>query len=104
MGQFPFNLEDHVPPQEQIQQVIAELRKRGVKVDADSCPRCRKGDFNVDILDINVTSVMSRQNILTSPSSFAWTREPNSSVKVFSVVCVNCGYTMFHNLSVLAVK
>lgn len=85
-----------------IQQVITELRKRGVNVDRDRCPRCNREQFNVDILQIPVRSLMSLSALPPPPTgNYVWSGQTTGSISVFAVVCTNCGYTIFHNLNAL---
>lgn len=93
----------NLSPQEKIQAAIAELKRRGVRVDDDRCIRCTTDQFNADILDIPVTSAVSMRFFIPPPPNKYWTTQitPTGSISVLAVVCRNCGYTIFHNLNAL---
>lgn len=99
-------------PTERIQRALAILTKRGVT--NDHCPRCNTFDWNVDLLEIPATSAISTESSGMTPfgsgpgysnyvPSYRSTAQTGSVLQVMSIVCKNCGYTMFHNLRVLGV-
>jgi hypothetical protein len=97
------------PPANQvrIQKAIKEMKARGV--DDDHCPRCHTFDWNVDLLDIPVSSAsMASLADFWSPQAIPlptspWTQTA-SALPVLSIICKNCGYTIFHTLNVLESK
>lgn len=96
MGGFK-SVSGTLSPAERIQRAIEVMKQRGVL--DDFCPRCRKFDWNVDLLEIPAKSAM------TGTFTWAWSPSPISGpsgvLSVLSIVCNICGYTIFHNLNVL---
>lgn len=94
----------YFPVQTRIEQAIAKLKAKGVE--QDNCPRCMVFDWNVDILDIPVNSAMASNSFLSalSPNAVFTQESSHRTTGVFSVlslVCKNCGYSIFHSLSIL---
>ena len=99
------------PPANQvrIQKAVEQMKARGV--DDDRCPRCHIFDWNVDLLDIPVNSAMSQprfvgivgQGMQSIPPLSPW-EQTTGALAVLSLVCKNCGYTIFHTLNVLESK
>ncbi len=72
----------------------------------DRCPRCQTTNWNVDIVNIPASSEVSRPFGMPSPplgANYVYTNQPTGFVSMLSVVCTNCGYTMFHNMGILGV-
>jgi len=97
-----------VPVRVRIERAVAKLKARGVE--NDRCPRCNVFNWNVDILDIPANSAMERTRFFLSlappPSPDPFTAAapsypPNSVLSVLSLVCKNCGYSIFHNMGML---
>src|SRR5713226_7521601 len=88
-------------PQDRINRALAILRQRGVL--DDRCPRCNTSAWNVDLVEISATSA------LTSPTGWipltTYVIKPQSGglLNLLTIVCKNCGNTIFHNLNVLGV-
>lgn len=83
--------------------VVRKLKDRGVT--DDYCPRCGVFDWNVDFLELSArpaadntggsaTASFESEPYLTSPF-------PTGFLRVVCFVCKNCGYALFHDLSVL---
>jgi hypothetical protein len=90
------NIRRTVPPppsevQSKIDQLIVELKKRGVA--SDKCPRCNTFDWAVDFLQIPAGPVGAAGYNVPSP--------PTLFIPVASFACRNCGYMMYHNMRVL---
>ncbi len=102
MSNLPWSTRLHAPAQ--IEEVVAALKKRGIDVANDHCMRCKRDQFNVDILGISVDSAMSRPGLPFLQGNYVWTAQPNSSIRVLAIVCTNCGYTIFHNLNALGLE
>ncbi|HXX19298.1 MAG TPA: hypothetical protein VEJ46_07835 [Candidatus Acidoferrum sp.] len=94
---FPPQTSGTGSPQERIYKALQELKKRGVK--EDYCPRCDTHDWTVDILEIPVKSAMSKVLFMTVglPTDYSQA----DFISVLTIVCKNCGYTMFHTLTAL---
>jgi hypothetical protein len=75
-----------------VNEALEELKKRGAT--HDYCPRCSTFDWNVDPVAINVIPLRG------IPAAIPPAYYP-AHVMAIQIVCKNCGYTMFHNLSVL---
>lgn len=90
---------ERLAAQSRINQIIAELKKRGVAT--DNCPRCAVFDWSVDFLEIAARPATSPavplSSLLRMDSSVAAT----GFIPAVVFVCKNCGYTMFHNINVL---
>jgi len=82
-----------------IQKAIETMKARGVK--DDYCPRCSIFDWNVDLLDLPANSAMSRQPIAGAYMQRPVWEQATGALSVLSIVCRNCGYTIFHTLNVL---
>ena len=81
--------------------IVDELKKRGVT--NDNCPRCGVFDWSVDFLDIPVRPAV---NAPSAPPMYGLHDQfaqpiPTGFIRVVSLICKNCGYTIFHNLNVL---
>jgi hypothetical protein len=83
-----------------IQKALEQIKARGVN--NDYCPRCNHFDWNVDLLDIPANSAISRFPITggTYVQRPVW-EQATGALSVLSIVCKNCGYTIFHTLNVL---
>ena len=88
-------------PSLRIQEALQEMRKRGV-VD-DHCPRCRHVDCRVDIVNIPASSEVGWKNLPPLTGTYVYKSTPTGVVSLLSIVCANCGYTMFHDTNVLGV-
>lgn len=100
-------------PEYRINKAFDVLKARGVL--NDRCPRCRTSSWNVDLIEVPATSAFSPPG--HSVNRNAWgaafyagnvvnsnLSPPSSGIlSMLSIVCNNCGYTMFHNLNVLGV-
>jgi predicted nucleic-acid-binding Zn-ribbon protein len=75
-----------------VESALAEMKKR--KVTNDFCPRCSTSDWSVDPIAINVIPLIG------PPASTLHSYFPGQ-IALLQIVCKNCGYTMFHNLSAL---
>jgi len=87
-----------------INQAIEELKKRGVT--NDHCPRCNTFDWNVDIIDIPANSAMASHFLPPVPRGGGYSynmQQPTGLLPMLSIVCKNCGYTMFHNMNILGI-
>jgi hypothetical protein len=71
---------------------LAELKKRNAN--QDYCPRCETFDWSVEPISIGVKPLRGVPTGL--PSAYF-----PAEIMLIQIVCKNCGYTMFHNLSVL---
>ena len=82
--------------QRKINEVVGELRKRGLH--DDRCPRCRTTDWTTDFLQIPVAplSMSFQPNIPVSPTMSAF-------VPVVLFTCINCGYMVNHSLRILGI-
>ena len=89
--------------QNRIRMALGELGKRRRAPVEEPCPRCHVNRWNVDILDLPATSAMSRRPPLPYGANYAYTDQPTGIVSMLSIVCTNCGYTMFHNMGILGV-
>jgi predicted nucleic-acid-binding Zn-ribbon protein len=89
--------------QEKMRQAMEELRKRHVNIDAP-CPRCKFENWNVDLMEIPATSMMTsvQSGGFSMPGHYVNTGATN--FPVLSIVCQRCGYTVFHNLQVLGIS
>jgi hypothetical protein len=89
------------PPAVRINRALALLKERGVL--KDSCPRCNVFDWNVDINDIPANSAMAHWSPTAYPtqSRYSFNQEFGPYMSLLSIVCKNCGYTMFHNMNIL---
>jgi hypothetical protein len=84
-----------VPPppgseQARIERLVAELKRRGVK--SDYCPRCGTFDWEVDFFQQPAASEGTTAPLLGRLVGY---------IPVASFGCKNCGYMMYHNLTVL---
>ena len=79
-----------------VNRALEVLQERNVK--NDYCPRCNTSDWYVEI---NAIPAMA----LSASGTGGWIASGPSSgyIPVLTVVCKNCGYTMFHNLNVLEI-
>lgn len=109
-----------------VQGVVAQLKARGVATDV--CARCHTEDWTVEFLEIaartapDIAPVAPVISPIPPPPGFdappndpiapppsgglaaAWRRNLESTtvfIPVVSIVCSNCGYTVFHNTKVL---
>jgi hypothetical protein len=103
MGGFQ-KLGQTVPVQSRIERAVAQLKSKGVE--NDHCPRCNVFDWSVDILDIPVNSAMSAVPLyflakVENPLHPILSPQPTGTFSVLSLVCKNCGYSIFHSLSIL---
>jgi ribosomal protein S27AE len=73
-----------------VDDVLAELRKRGVK--HDRCPRCEVFDWLVEPVAVEMIPMRGPY----FPASFF-----KAHMMAARFVCNNCGYTMFHDLTIL---
>lgn len=74
---------------------LEELTKRGAE--NDKCPRCGTSDWSVDPIAISVVP-MTLDN--ANKAQLVGAYFP-AHIPLLQIVCKNCGYTMFHNLSAL---
>lgn len=94
-----------VPLHVRIEKAVAKLKTKGVK--SDNCPRCTVFDWNVDILEIPANSLLASSPLfgLISPGPTYFAPSPSHPaagvLSVLSLVCKNCGYSIFHNMSML---
>jgi predicted nucleic-acid-binding Zn-ribbon protein len=75
-----------------VNRALEELKRRNVK--DDYCPRCQNPDWTVDVVSIQVAPLQGVPAAI--PSAYF-----PGYIEALVVVCKRCGYTMFHNLSVL---
>jgi predicted nucleic-acid-binding Zn-ribbon protein len=75
-----------------VEKALEELKRRHVT--NDLCPRCGTSNWSVDPIAINVIPMLG------VPASLVSSYFP-SQIALLQIVCKNCGYTMFHNLSAL---
>jgi hypothetical protein len=102
--------------QEKIDEIIAELKSRGVQ--SDYCSRCNAFDWSVEFLEIparpatltpygaeayGVGPYGSSDSGAVMQTNFSHFSQavPTGFLPVACIVCKNCGYTMFHNLGML---
>jgi ribosomal protein S27AE len=80
---------------------LEELKKRGVA--NDYCPRCNTFDWSVDINDVPATSAMAQPSLppIQFQTRYSYNRQSGPVISMLSIVCKNCGYTMFHNMGIL---
>jgi hypothetical protein len=79
-----------------IEEALKAVKERGAK--DDYCPRCSSNNWLVDLLAIPAIALpnpMLRLSMAYSP--------PTGYIPVVSIMCANCGYTMFHNLNALGI-
>jgi predicted nucleic-acid-binding Zn-ribbon protein len=76
---------------------LQEIKKRGVA--QDYCPRCNTNNWNADLLEIPAFSLMAS----LAPLGPGYISTGETRLSVLAVVCMNCGYTMLHNLQVLGI-
>jgi hypothetical protein len=94
-----------LPLHVRIEKAVAKLKTKGVE--NDNCPRCTVFDWNVDILEIPANSLLASSPILglISPKGAYFSQSPShlatGVLSVLSLVCKNCGYSIFHNMSML---
>lgn len=83
-----------------IQKALETMKARGVQ--NDHCSRCNAFDWNVDVLGVPANSAMSQ--VWDFPGHYVqrpvW-QQATGALSMLSLVCKNCGYTMFHNLQLL---
>jgi hypothetical protein len=86
-----------------IKQALELLKQRGVT--NDYCPRCNTFDWIVDINDIPVNSAMAQPALPPLPlgGQYFYNSQPAALLSVLSIVCKNCGYSIFHNMGILGV-
>jgi hypothetical protein len=94
-----------ISPQDRINRALAILRQRGVL--DDRCPRCKTSNWNIDLIEVPATSALSMPSSNWVPF-FEYTnpvvnRQPTGVLPMLSLVCKNCGNTIFHNLNVLGI-
>jgi hypothetical protein len=77
--------------QQKINEVVAELRSRGLH--DDRCPRCRTTNWSVDFFQLPIAPIGAGGY---SPGPLL-----NAFVPVASFTCMNCGNTINHNLKIL---
>jgi hypothetical protein len=77
--------------QQKINEVIAELRKRGLY--DDRCPRCRTTNWGTNFFQLPVAPI-------TAPGFYV-APQLNSFIPVVLFTCSNCGYMVHHNLKIL---
>jgi predicted nucleic-acid-binding Zn-ribbon protein len=97
MGGFEGIKRPRLAAEIRISKALQEMKSRGVQ--DDNCPRCGTFDWNVDLLEIPVNSELTQPRV---PGGFS--SGPlfgTSALNVLSIICKNCGYTMFHTLNVL---
>jgi|SRR5438309_320062 len=80
-----------------IQQALSELAQRGVK--SDYCPRCGHLDWNVDLVEIP-----ARSALLYAAFPVLAPETEDGFIPLLTVVCQNCGNTLFHNLEILGIN
>jgi predicted nucleic-acid-binding Zn-ribbon protein len=73
---------------------LNKLRER--RVTNDYCPRCGTRDWSVDLLDIPASSALDQSK--PRPLPFLPTSPVESNLSLLTIVCKNCGYSIFHNL------
>ena len=79
--------------------VVKELKNRGVS--DDYCPRCGVFDWSVDFLELVARpAAYPSGGFLDSELTFNQPL-PSGFMRVVCFVCKNCGYAVFHDLSVL---
>jgi predicted nucleic-acid-binding Zn-ribbon protein len=76
-----------------VNRALEVLKERNVV--HDHCPRCEVFDWTVD--PIAIGGVIPIQGV---PAQMPGAYFPQQIVAI-QIVCKNCGYTMFHNLSAL---
>ena len=74
-----------------VNSALAVLKDR---VKNDKCPRCETFDWSVDPVLINVVPIEG------VPAHMPFYISPGQ-IPLLQLVCKNCGYTMFHNLTAL---
>lgn len=79
-----------------IKQALETLRER--KVTNDVCPRCKAEDWAVDLLAIPADPLTLKMFRYA-----AHIPGGRSYLEALAISCTNCGYTMFHNLSMLGI-
>lgn len=91
----------HIPAPTRINKAIAELKRRGVS--NDHCPRCNTFDWTVDINDIPANSAMAQPSLppMQLHARYSYNTAYGPVISMLSIVCKNCGYTLFHNMNVL---
>jgi hypothetical protein len=87
-------------PQERIQKGIEELKRRGIQ--SDNCPRCATTGWNVDLIEISARSALAIPSGQLFPRSPVY-EQAGGFIPLLGFACKNCGFSMFHDLSVLGV-
>jgi hypothetical protein len=87
-------------PKERIQRGVEELKRRGIK--GDNCPRCDTSAWNVDLIEVSARSAAAVPSGQLFPRSSAYD-QPGGFIPLLGFVCKNCGFSIFHDLSVLGV-
>jgi predicted nucleic-acid-binding Zn-ribbon protein len=77
-----------------IELVNKALEELASRVKNDKCPRCEVFDWSVDPIAIGVIPIEGVPARL--PFSYF-----KGQIPLLQIVCKNCGYTMFHNLTPL---
>jgi predicted nucleic-acid-binding Zn-ribbon protein len=79
--------------QQKIDDVVAELRNRGLY--NDTCPRCRRStNWATDFFQMPVAPSTTGMGLAVFP-------QLNAFIPIVSFTCTNCGYMMNHNLRIL---
>lgn len=98
----PFTAKRHPNPSVRIEQALQKMRSRGVL--DDHCPRCKRVDWKVDIVNIPASSEVGFKSIPPlAGHAYVYTPTPTGLLSLISIVCGNCGFTMFHNTDILDV-
>jgi len=79
---------------EQLKLVNRALEEMQKRVKNNNCPRCEVFDWTVDPVGIDVIPLEG------VPAHMPLSYFPGR-ITAIQIVCKNCGYTIFHNLSVL---
>jgi hypothetical protein len=99
MGGFEGVNRPRLAAQVRITKALQEIKARGVE--DDYCPRCKAFDWNVDLLEIPANSELTKPAISGAYTSAPVWQQATGTLNVLSIICKNCGYTMFHTLNVL---
>ena len=83
--------------QERVNEIVSELRKRGLH--DDRCPRCHTTNWDCNFVHIPLAPLTMGLQPITGyvPTASAF-------VPVVLFTCLNCGYLIYHNLNVLETK
>jgi predicted nucleic-acid-binding Zn-ribbon protein len=79
---------------------MEELKRRGLK--SDNCPRCNTSGWTLDLIEMSARSAQAIPGGQLFPRSATYD-QAGGFIALLGFTCKNCGYALFHDLSVLGV-